>query len=55
MLYRGFHIEYAPKPIPDFRHDYDWWCDNDEEMCGTGANVKDCEEQIDEVLDDAAA
>jgi hypothetical protein len=51
----GWHIEINVKPIPDRRHDYDWWhdnydgCDGGNGLAGTAASFKDALEQIAEV------
>ena len=41
----GWHIEYNPKPIPDRRHDWDYWHD-DAETCGTAASKQEAEMAI---------
>lgn len=51
----GWHIVYSPKPIPDRRHDYDFWHDNYDGadggngLCGTASSVGDAIEQIKEI------
>jgi hypothetical protein len=55
-IYRGFSIWFDPKPIPhrdvdfDFAHlDYDGPGDK---RCGNGASVSDCQDRIDEIIED---
>ena len=44
--YPGWHVEYDPKPIPDRRHDYNYWhddCDgvpDGNHLCGTAESVE---------------
>ena len=48
----GWNVEYNQKPIPDRRHDWDFWHDDNcdtEVLCGTGYSTLDCEEQIAEI------
>ena len=52
----GWHIEKNLKPIPDRRHDYDFWhddCDADIDgsngLAGTAANFDDAAKQIAEI------
>lgn len=46
---------YAPKPIPDRRHDYDFWHDNYDGadggngLCGTASSIEDAMRQIREI------
>lgn len=53
---RHWHIEYVPKPIPDRRHDFDFWHDDydgapdsGDNRCGTAESVEDALEQIREI------
>ena len=55
--YRGFSFDYWRKPIPtsafdyDFVHeDYDGAPDSGDNRCGSGHSIKDCKQQIDEIL-----
>ena len=54
-LPNGWHIEYNPKPIPDRRHDYDFWhddydgADGGNGLAGTAVNKEDVLEQIREI------
>lgn len=51
----GWHIEKNMKPIPDRRHDYDFWhddydgCDGGNGLAGTASSVEDAERQIEEI------
>lgn len=55
-IYRGFTIDHAPPPIPDRSHDWQFAHEDydgpGDKRCGTGANVEDCKQQIDEILED---
>lgn len=51
-----WHILYNPKPIPDRRHDYDWWHedydgapDSRDIRCGTAESAEDARRQIEEI------
>lgn len=46
IKYRGYTIEYNPKPIPLRGYDYDYWCD-DEELGGCAASVEQAKAEID--------
>jgi len=48
--YRGYEILHNPKPIPDFRHDWEFRNPQIEEDCGTAASEVGCKEQIDDIL-----
>ena len=51
----GWHIEKNMKPIPDRRHDYDFWhddydgADDGNGLCGTAGSIVDAMEQIAEI------
>lgn len=48
----GWNFEYNPKPIPDFRFDWDFWHEEycpDNGLCGNGASIEDCLAQINEI------
>jgi len=48
----GWHIEYAPKPVPYRGYDYDFWHDDHDGrngLAGTAASKKDALEQIKEI------
>lgn len=52
----GWNIEKNIKPIPDRRHDYDFWhddldIDSDQILCGTAASVDDAINQINEIIE----
>lgn len=56
ILYKDYHILYNPKPIPDFRFDYDFWhdgydgaIDSKDIRSGTGASIEECKNNIDEI------
>ncbi len=56
--YRGYTISRDPKPIPDRRHDWDFWHDDydgapewNDPRCGTAASVRECRIEIDELED----
>lgn len=58
IAYKDYHILYNPKPIPDFRFDYDFWhdgydgaIDSGDIRIGTGGSVEDCMKKIDELLE----
>lgn len=45
----GWTIEFNPKPIPDRKHDWDFWHEDndvDGKLCGTAASLSDALEQI---------
>jgi hypothetical protein len=51
----GWHIHYNPKPIPDRRHDWDYWhddCDDGNGLHGTAASRQDAEMAIVEAEED---
>jgi len=51
----GWHIQHAPKPIPNRNYDYDFWHnDNDEDLllCGEGASFEDCISKIAEITEE---
>jgi hypothetical protein len=48
----GWHIEKNEKPIPDRRHDYDFWHDDYDGtngLCGTAQSVSSAMKQIAEI------
>ena len=48
----GWSISYDPKPIPDFRFDYDFCSqeyDGDNGLCGNASSVQDALDQIEEM------
>mgnify|MGYP001050229118 CR=1 FL=1 len=48
-LPEGWNVQYNPKPIPDRRHDYDFWHDDFDDvnlLCGTAHSIHDAVEQI---------
>lgn len=51
----GWHIDKNPKPIPDRRHDYDFYhndydgADGGNGLAGTAANLEDAVKQIVEI------
>ena len=51
----GWRIEKNVKPIPDRRHDYDFWrddydgADGGNGLCGTASSIIDAIEQIKEI------
>ena len=51
----GWHIEKNTKPIPDRRHDYDFWHDNYDGadggngLAGTASSIDDALYQISEI------
>lgn len=45
----GWHIQKNVKPIPDSRHDYDFWHDDydgENGLCGTASDPIDAAKQI---------
>jgi len=50
--YRGFNVDYLPKPIPSRKMDYDWTHESydgpEDYRLGCAASVKECMEAIDE-------
>ena len=49
---QGWHIRREMKPIPDRRHDYDFWHDDvdlDSDLYGTAESVEDALLQIAEI------
>jgi hypothetical protein len=51
----GWHIHYNPKPIPNRRHDWDYWhddCDDGNGLHGTAASRQDAEMAIVEAEED---
>lgn len=60
ILYKNYHIEYNPKPIPDSRFDYDFWADgydgsedSKDIRSGTGSSIEDCKNKIDEMIQES--
>ncbi len=55
VLPDGWNIEYYPKPIPDFRFDYDFYhddydgADGGNGLSGTASSVEDAMRQITEI------
>lgn len=55
LLADGWNIKYNPKPIPDRRHDYDFWhdeydgADGGNGLCGTAESFDDAVKQISEI------
>jgi hypothetical protein len=51
----GWHIEYNLKPIPDRRHDYDFWHEDYDgvkdgnHLAGTAESIPDAMDQITEM------
>lgn len=59
IKYKGYILVQNPKPIPirsmdwDFYHeDYDGAIDSCDYRCGTGSNLDDCKQLIDEMEDE---
>lgn len=50
FVYRGFTIDYNPKPIPTAKYDWDG-IPEDEEPCVNGYSARDVILQIDERLE----
>ena len=57
--YRGYFIEFNPKPIPFRGADWDWWADgydgapdSHDRRCGTAASENACKQEIDELIED---
>ena len=51
----GWYFRFNLKPIPDRRHDYDFWhedYDGENGLCGTAENEEDVLEQIREIEGD---
>jgi hypothetical protein len=52
--YRGFTIDYAPKPIPSRAADWDWSHEDydgpPDRRCGTARSVDEAKADIDELL-----
>lgn len=51
----GWHIQYNPKPIPDFSYDWDYWhdnCDIDNPLCGTASSREKALEGIAEMMEE---
>ena len=46
---RTYSFGFDKKPIPDRRHDWDWWDDDDEYSGGSGESLADCLKQIKEL------
>ena len=54
--YRDYTLLFIPKPIPDRRHDWDFWHDDydgaedaHDPRCGTAASPDECRSEIDEI------
>jgi hypothetical protein len=50
--YKGWSIEYNPKPIPDRGFDYDYWSDDydgENDLSGSTSSVKEAKLEIDEL------
>jgi len=48
----GWHVTLNPKPIPDRRHDWDFWhndYDGENKLCGTAESVGHALTQIEEI------
>jgi len=59
LLYRGYHIVYEPKPIPDHSHDWSWWHDDydgapdsRDRRCGTSASLLQAQADIDDLIEE---
>lgn len=57
QTYRGHHLMYDPKPIPDRRHDWDWWHDDydgpPDRRCGSAPTAEAARQEIDEILEES--
>lgn len=47
----GWHIEYNPKPIPDFSHDYDFWHDDSDDCNNLHGTAKDPQDAFEQILE----
>ena len=57
--YGDWRIQYAPKPIPDFSRDWDYWHDDydgaedsNDDRAGSAASPDACIEEIEEIMSD---
>jgi hypothetical protein len=57
--YRDYLIQYAPPPIPDRRHDWQFahkdYDGPGDRRCGDGRSIDDCKAQIDELIEELPA
>lgn len=59
--YRGYHISYDPKPIPDFRFDWSYQSDDfdgapdaGDNRCGHAESLEACKREIDARIEEDA-
>lgn len=56
MIYKGYHIQYDPKPIPTRNFDYDFWHEDydgpEDRRNGNAGSVRDCMIEIDDRIED---